>query len=355
MHLEKMALLLLAALALLALGDAQIEDENRCELEDESSLLQIGDRGKLQKLKPGKELVRDTPATFISGDGLQCVEGQARAIVGALGLKQAGPRGALYSHTLARSQQGTCSSQGYSLNEGEDPTYVGVTLHYRNEAEKAAFAANEASALDTFRQQYNVSVNMASLMADCTAHTDSAVGHAVRGTCHAVDAFKASWMHHDVHDHPDREHCCDEGGFQKAVFSLAVLKTTKQYPQHPHDQIKVGSCESYGYWSCGMSVDHCFSAFEPGSTEPTFHMSFWENPSLALLPNSGTPAASEAEFYLFHNGGFEEYCHANGLDPVMMDIMASQSGCHCLPGSEVFTKTTCSSQSDFSPIREWWP
>jgi len=306
-----------------------------------------------EPLAPERSWILELTATFISNNGLLCVEGPIKQTIGALALKGAGLHGAMYNQSRVRSET-SCTDQGYSVGAGEDPTYVGVNVFFRSAVEQTAFAEAADAALEAYRSQYSLSQDMdLVLMANCTAHLLSEVGRSVQGQCDPVNELSGSWMHHDLVNR-DEEHICDSGPFQYSVFSLATIKSTRQFPQHPYDQIKIGSCNDWGYMSppdilARLMPDHCFAHFE----EPVWALSCYSDPA------KGFDAVMAAEDVLFdaEGDGFAMQCNQLDVDKYVTEIMSIQ-GCHCLPGSEVMQGAeamgACSTPEEMCAIREWW-
>lgn len=307
-----------------------------------------------RELSPTNAVIFAQTATFISNNGLLCVEGLIRDTMGALALKQAGLHGAMYNDSLVLSST-ECSSQGYTFQGGEDPAYVGVSIFFRSAVEQVEFQNAESQALQAYRAQYGLSEEMASLMSRCTAHLQSEVGLAVAGQCDPVNQIRGSWMHHDLVDR-SFEHICDDGPFQHATFAMAVLKTTRQFPQHPYDQIKVGDCYEWGFNyppPAKNGPDHCFARFESDEARLSKQEAIWE------MHCNANPArmydAVMADEHTLFRGGFDDQAQQLGLDPNVTYIL-SITRCHCLPTTEVFEKHAgdCTDPQLMPPIREWW-
>jgi len=305
---------------------------------------------KQQLLGPDRSWILDLTATFVSNTGLLCVEGPIKQTIGALALKQAGLHGAMYNESRVRSET-NCTSQGYSLGAGEDPTYVGVNVFFRSAADQTAFAQAEGDALEAYRAQYSLPQDMdLVLMSKCTAHLESEVGLSVQGQCGPVNELSGTWTHHDLVNR-DEENCCDSGPFQFSVFSLATIKSTRQFPQHPYDQIKIGTCNDWGFMSPleeDRIPDHCFSHFEG----PEWALSCFSDPA------QGFDDVQRIEGILFAEGpSFGIECDKLGLDEYVTEIMSVQ-GCHCLPGTEVMQGAEadgrCTTAEELPAIREWW-
>jgi len=329
-------------------------------LELETSLLQTSTHVKhhlessTQPLKhvlaPDRLWILELTATFISNNGLLCVEGPIKPTIGALALKKAGLHGSMYNETQIKSNT-SCIFQGYSLDAGEDPTYVGMNLFFRSAPDLTQFAAAEDAALEAYRAQYSLPQDMdLDLMSKCTAHLNSEVGLSVKGQCGPVNELYFSYNHHDLEDYYT-EMICDDAPFQHVVFTMAMLKTTKQYPQHVYDQIIPGSCKDRGFESefSPSDPDHpginCFSQLPVwylGASWKAAQGDFWTLDSSPLLG-----AGPE----------FAEHCKQLGVDDYVMETMSIQ-GCTCLPGTDKMIENEemglCSTPEETSDIRTWW-
>jgi len=291
-------------------------------------------------LAPDRLWILELTATFISNNGLLCVEGLIKPTIGALALKKAGLHGALYNETQARSET-NCASQGYSLNAGADPTYVGMTVFFRSAAEQTAFAEAEDAALEAYRAQYSLPQDLdLVLMSKCTAHLESPVGLSVKGQCDPVNEFYGSYNHHSFYD-PYQELICNSAPFQFVVFSFALIKSTSQAHQHIYDQIIPGDCNSRGYESENTGGLTCFS--QQPAWELECHWKAAQGDFLTLDAWMGPPLAA--------------HCNELGMDDYVCEVM-SIAGCTCLPGTvkmrENEPQGVCTNPNDTSDIRVWW-
>lgn len=308
-------------------------------------------------LRPEQLHILDYNATFISNDGLLCSQGLIKTAIGSLALKQAGLTGMLFNESSVRSQT-DCSSQGYTVSMGEDPTYREMALFVRSAEDYEMYREAQSQAVQAFAENNGLPLDTARLMWACTAQLQSEVERGVTEQCSLVDEISGSWMHRDLVDYQTMR-SCDTGPFQKAVFALATLKTTPQFAQHVYDQILVGNCNDWGFMvplEEDAQPDHCFAHFTP----PAWALHFHYDEDLGYEP------VMEDERCL-GNGcaeypdGFPDMGRAIGLDEDVITIMGV-TGCHCLPESEVMEQTrehnndenVCTTPEELPAIRTWW-
>jgi hypothetical protein len=277
-------------------------------------------------------------SSFISVNGLLCVEAPARVAEGALALKKAGVMGELYNGVIAHAGV-SCAELNYRVSAGEDSCYPGAQTFVRQPSDIIRMGRAELATRELYQQNWNLNHETVALMAACTCHPDSQAMAARQGTCGSISQ-QGSWVHRDPF-HNDDHLMCDGGPFQQATYVMAILKSTGQLPMHRFDQIAPVSCSDLGY-HYSVEVDHCF---------PKLHMT-WSVEDQAQ--DAGLVRSSVVEPALF-NGAFEYgFERIYGMDNSVMNL---KPGCHCLPNSEVGValRGQCNpTHHHTSPIRDWF-
>lgn len=285
-----------------------------------------------------------TPAnyrsSFVSVNGLLCVEGPGRIAEGALALKKAGVMGELYNAVIAHPNV-SCAERGFHTSVGEDSCYPGAQRFSRGGED---FQHAEDTAMSFYAQNWNLTTVQVALMASCTCHPDSLAMASRPASCSSI-GLEGSWMHHDPFRNEDQL-MCDGGPFQHATYVLAILKSTAQLAMHRFDQIAPVSCASLGF-SQSSPIDHCF---------PRLHMN-WQNPDSSA--DAGMARSVEVESSLFpaENATGSRLDDFGGLYGIDMSIINKDPGCHCLSSSEVGQSINgaCDPpELHTSPIREWY-
>lgn len=282
----------------------------------------------------GQPILNDT-SSFISTNGLFCVEGPPRAAEGALALKKAGVQGALYSESYAMSGK-KCTDHGFSLIGGPDTCHPGLTTYFKDRAGHVAFLEAETQALENYRAQYSLPAQQVNLMAACMCHPDSSVMHFAAGHCSLLEGLTGALVHRNPNT--GSELTCSEGPLQRSAFVLAMLKSSAQLPMHLLDQIVPMSCSELGFTVQSATADHCLTG-----------MHTWTHGPASTDKGAEDFATFEQDLF---GGGFESWAKGKGLDSA---TLMSVPGCQCLPGSEtaVQLSTLCKSPEARPPVGDW--
>lgn len=284
----------------------------------------------------GKALVGSYNSSFVSVDGLICVDGPKRIAEGALALKKAGVLGELYNMAVAQANV-TCAARGYMVHIGEDPCYPGAQNFVRSLSDVAAFDEAQNAATEYYARSYHLTIEKVALMAACTCHPASEAMASRPASCATIN-LTSCWAHHDPYNH-EIELLGDEGPFQYNTYVLAILKSTAQMPMHRFDQIAPVSCASMGFPTTDGRQDHCFP-----QNKLHFNLEF---------ADAEFTRSMEVEGGLFTGEFVDIFSKMYGLDTSVLGLTV---GCHCFSTSEVGrNQTDCSpTETHTSPIRDWF-
>jgi len=275
-------------------------------------------------------------SSFVTDDGLQCLEGPHRELQAALATYKAKPIGKLF--IKAKGERGVmCHARGYTVNLDMDPCDPNLQIHVKNASDGEAYKEAHGAALKEWRERHGVEETLSAVMEGCSCHPHSKVAVTLSEQCKELEAFPGAWVHHsDIDGH---ELMCDQGPFVYALRTMAVLKSTAQLQMHLDDQIVPKTCPEVGFPAVVPKIDHCFPKMRIATRTD-------------ISSDIGVKEAGVVESRLF-KGGFEEWGQTAGLD---LKILFSTPGCHCLPDSEVGRAMArqCSTKEKRSPVRDYW-